>query len=542
MDIKLLRDIIDGLFTKRSSLMTLWQEIAENFYPERADFTVRRAIGDSFAGNLMTSYPVLTRRDLGDQFGTMLRPTNKEWMEMVASNRSVDNDSTKWLQWATGIQRRAQTDRVSQFSRAMKEADHDIATFGAAVISCRLNKNRNALLYRTYHLRDTVWIEDENGTICLIARKWNPYAKDLQRIFGSKNHTSLTDRASKAPLDEVNCYHIIVDAEMYDSNAGGKPFFSIYYDITHNHLIEEVAQWNKEYAIPRWQTVSGSQYPFSPATITALPDARLIQTMTATLLDAGENAVRPPLIATKDAVKSDVGLYSGGITWVDQDYDERLGEALRPVELGIQGIPLGVDMMRDSRQLLMQAFYLNKLTLPERAPDMTAYEVGQRVQEYIRGALPIFEPMEQECNGQVSELTFDLLMRGGAFGSMNNLPDGLKGAEISFRFMSPLHDAIEAQKGHLFLESGQLISAAMQLDQSSGAIINAKDALRDVLDGIKVPATWLNSKEEVKQSVEALKQAQAMQQKLAMAQQGGEAAANITQAKKNAAEANAIAA
>jgi hypothetical protein len=34
---------------------------------------------------------------------------------------------------------------------------------------------------------------------------------------------------------------------------------------------------------------------------------------------------------------------------------------------------------------------------------MTAYEVGQRVQEYIRNALPIFEPMEMEYNAALCD-------------------------------------------------------------------------------------------------------------------------------------------
>jgi len=51
-------------------------------------------------------------------------------------------------------------------------------------------------------------------------------------------------------------------------------------------------------------------------------------------------------------------------------------------------------MAQASRQGMLQAFYLNKLNLPQRAPEMTAYEVDHRIQEYIRGALPIFEPMK----------------------------------------------------------------------------------------------------------------------------------------------------
>jgi len=148
MDIKLLRQTVDDLFSKRTSLVMLWQELAENFYPERADFTFRRELGESYAGNLTTSYPILTRRELGDQIGAMLRPTSKEWAHMVATNRKEDNEAKKWLQWANGIQKRAMNDRVTQFSRASKEADHDFATFGADATQVRLNKNGQGIRRR----------------------------------------------------------------------------------------------------------------------------------------------------------------------------------------------------------------------------------------------------------------------------------------------------------------------------------------------------------------------------------------------------------
>ena len=172
MNIKQLRATVDDLFTKRTSLMTRWQEIAENFYPERADFTLRRTIGNNFAENLMTSYPIQCRRDLGDQIGIMLRQTSKEWFHMSPSDKNRENNESKrWLEYATGTQRRAMYDRVTRFTRAVKEADHDYAAFGQAVISVRLNKNNDALLYRCWHLRDVVWMENSEGDIGLIGRK-----------------------------------------------------------------------------------------------------------------------------------------------------------------------------------------------------------------------------------------------------------------------------------------------------------------------------------------------------------------------------------
>src|SRR5262249_42648931 len=149
--------------------------IAENFYPERADFTYQRYLGMDFAAGLMTSYPLLCRRDLGDQLGTMLRPTAKEWAHIVpVDTRLEDNDTKRWLEWASGLMRRAMYDPDSLFTKATKQADHDFATFGQAVMSVRLNRSLDTLLYNTWHLRDVAWFENAEGKIGGVFRKWKP--------------------------------------------------------------------------------------------------------------------------------------------------------------------------------------------------------------------------------------------------------------------------------------------------------------------------------------------------------------------------------
>ena len=259
--------------------------------------------------------------------------------------------------------------------------------------------------------------------------------------------------------------------------------------------------------------------------------------MSFTLLEAGEKATSPPVIATQDAVRSDVALYAGGITWVDNEYDERLGEAIRPIMNDSKGLPFGRDMLADGRQMLMQAFFLNKLSLPQRSPEMTAYEVGQRVQEYIRNALPLFEPMEIESNGQVCDETFDLLRRNGAFGSPADMPKSLQGADIGFGFVSPLHDAIEQIKGQKFLEAKSLIAEAVAMDQTAAALVDVKIALRDTLAGIGTPAMWVRSEVEV-EDIEAQQQAAAQaQQTLAAMQQGADVAGTMATAQKDRAQA-----
>lgn len=529
MNAKELSELGSNLFGKKSPLDSLHQEIADNFYPERANFRTSRSLGEDFAANLYTSYPVLARRDLGNQFGVMLRPTAKQWFHTV--RRYVEDEDTetkKWLEAFEETQRRAMYDPISQFTRATKEADHDFAAFGQTAMSIEINHNSKSgshLLYRCWHLKDMCWQEDEVGKVETKFRRWKPTVHMLVRTF--KNvHNMITKLHEKDPFAEHEVLHMVVPAELYDKPTK-QPYWGIWYDPAHDHVMEETPLWTGHYIIPRWQTVSGSQYSYSPATVAALPDARLIQAMTFTLLEASEKATSPPLIATQNAVRSDISTYAGGITWVDSEYDERLGDALRPITQDFRGMQYGVAHNADIRGMIREAFFLNKLSMPQRAPEMTAYEVGQRVQEYIRNALPIFEPMEAEYNAVLCENTFELLWRNGAFGDPRSWPKSLHGAEVDFRFESPLHDAIEQEKGHKILEAKALLADAIALDPTAAALIDVKVALRDALEGIQTPAKWMRSPEEVEKIERAQAEAQQQQQMLASMEQSSNIAKNL---------------
>nr|VUD29884.1 Bacteriophage head to tail connecting protein [Raoultella sp. NCTC 9187] len=100
-------------------------------------------------------------------------------------------------------------------------------------------------------------------------------------------------------------------------------------------------------------------------------------------------------------------------------------------------LPAGLNIRDDVRVMISQAFYLDKLTLPS-SREMTAYETAQRVQEYIRQALPIFAPIEYEYSGDLCEITFSLLMRGEHSDSPHDIPESLRGQDVQFTFESPL--------------------------------------------------------------------------------------------------------
>jgi hypothetical protein len=309
-----------------------------------------------------------------------------------------------------------------------------------------------------------------------------------------------------------------------------QPYVSCWIDLDHDaHEMECVGSWTKVYIVPRWQTVSGSQYAHSPATIAALPDGRLIQAMQRVILEAGEKAVDPPMIAVREAVRSDLAVFAGGVTWVDAAYDERLGEVLRPLSQDHRGHTLGLEMLQDLRRQVADAFYLSKITLPPQGgPDMTAYEVGQRIQEFYRNALPLFEPMELDYNGQLCEQSLELMSRADSR-IMASAPQSLVGARVQFVFESPLREAADKVKVGQFMEANQILATALQYDPSLRHIVDGRKATRDTLEAV-APAEWFRSDREIDIAMRAEEEAAQAQQMLAAMQQGADVAKTIGEA------------
>ena len=539
------------LFTDRTGIESFWQAAAENFYPEVATFTGGGGLTGDFGNNLTTSYPQIVRRTLGDTLSALLRPVQLDtsvlgiWFAIRSSRETIkDIQAQRWLEFATKIQRKAMYDRKARFVRATKEGDHFFATFGQCVLSIELNRNRDTLLYRNWHIKDVVWCENAEGEIDHVQRKWKPTASQLASHFPGRVSPKVTERLKDSPYETVECRHVVISSETYNERIQGKkaraPWISLWIDVDNKHVMEEAPVRNRIYIIPRWVTVPGSQYAVSPAVTIGLPDARLLQSMTLTMLEASEKYANPPMLATEEVVRSDLQYMAGGTTWVDREYDERTGEAVRPLYMPNAGQGLNAAFEQGNRieQALAKAFFLDSLSLPPAtvSKEMTRYEVEQRVSEWLRRAMPIFEPMEFEYNAAICEETFDLLMNNGAFGSIQDIPQSLRGSDIQFKFESPLHEGAERRKGMRFMEATEALLHASQLDQTVRHMLDVRDSMREVMSSM-VPANWQNDDAEMDRRIQAEQQQQATMQALAAGTGAAEIADKLGSAVKNVAQA-----
>lgn len=485
-------------FEKHVRVMTLWQTLAEHFYPERTDFTQVHNVGEELGIGLADSQPTLIRRDLGNSIESVTR--DGKWFKMGIDG-DPDHMGKMWLEYATDRQFKLMNQRITNFRRATKQGDHDYVTFGQNVISVQLNKTATNVIYRNWHLRDCAWWDNDEDAVDGLVRRWEPHLYELETFFGREAlHPDVQKKLddSQRKFDKCNIRHFDIPFTMYDKD-GFQRFdrVSVYLDIDNEHLIQETGANHRTYVVPRFQTIAGSPYAYSPATVVGLPDARTLQAMTHTLLEAGERHARPPIIATEKVIRGDANFFSDGITYVSEEYDERLGAAVRPLQQDIKGFPYGLDMRNGIVEVLQAAFYVDKIDLPDRGGEMTAYEFSERMKQYRRQNLPLFTPIEHEYNGQLCEATFDILMSNGLFGSHQDIPESLKKREVVFKFESPLTAQEQEKKATMFGQVSQLLREASEFDQAVSANINFDESLRDAVEGTGAPMKWLNQVEDV---------------------------------------------
>lgn len=497
--------VADGLFSKAQGWMSLAQEVCDNFYPERADYTAALNMGDDFAGDLMDSYPVMARAQLGDAIESMLR--QGQWFEVGTGDEDRDKKgpNARGLQRLTMQLRSTVIDHRSQFQVATKECDHDWVTVGNPVMTVEMSQNRTHLIYKAHHPRDVVWMQNADRVRDTYYRKLTHSARTLVSLVDSGAwegtlHPDIRSMAKKDPEHQVNLYHCLSPMDnTYGSDAkrkrdlGGKKYLSAYYDADHQMTLRERGAPVMNYLAPRYRTLAQSPRGFSPVATQTLPNGRMAQSLAGLVLEQAEKAIDPPMIGAGEVFTRDINLYSGGFTYVDLAAGQSLGDAMTVVDTA-KNMPLGLEMMRDLRAMIAEGFLLNKLMLPNTR-EMTAYEASVRTDEFRRAALPFFNPIDAEYHSPLLAITLEMMLANRLI-DIAEIPRELMGQEISFRFQSPLKEADGQKRVQAYQQSMQLIAAATQVDQQIARIFEVREATMDAVRGTGAPATWIKDEKE----------------------------------------------
>jgi hypothetical protein len=529
------KEAADRAFKRRAVFDPLFQAQAEIFYPERADFTMQYSDANERYDGLITSEPMMMRRDMAHNLGAMVRPRGKDWFKASAYPDSVmeDDDAKIWCEEATKTMRNIIYSPAANFTAAMAQSDHDYVTFGNAVIAHPYNSDQTGIIFSCLHLRDCAWSKNADGKTDMMHNKMKLSLRQIVHLFGlhtlPKEWKDEWDKGHKDVKKELLRCVVPMDESDYDDKKERRlrdaQFSSMYVacDVKDYATLASREFMSFPFTVREWMSVSGEDYARSPCTSVALADARTLNIAEEALLTGIELKVRPAQYVRKNLLEGNLSQQAGSITYVSEDFDERMGAPIKNIESGDPRY--GLEFTERAAERMGRAFFQNLLKLPEG--DMTAFEVSERIEMYTREAAPIFEPMEAE-NANIMDSVFVRAMAKGAFGdvmpdgAIDGLPEALQGADIRFEFETPLSDALKKLKANQFDQVLGRATALLQTEHPDA--ISALDnidwdpAFREAMDGM-APVKWQKKREDVaairQQRAEAAdaakKEAQAME-------------------------------
>jgi hypothetical protein len=539
-------DLGNRLYRTKLPFDGLCQELAWQFAPDLADFTRKIVLGEEWNDHVMDSYPIQASRDLSNSLSAMLRPKDRPWFKCTTLDDEMDADeeNARFLEYLTKTIRSNLYNPRAKFVRATKEADRFYVNFGQAIIQIDEDHSRTHLIFRNRHLRDACWLENRLGDVDHLHIKEPMTARQMIRQYRAqwdKIHQSVKKAADEEPNKEFDVRLVCMPRDEYDysptmdprklrgmvkARKVRTPFVLIHIDATNNLILKEEGRVAFPFVVPRWHRFANFQYAFSPATMPGLSDARMSQMLAQILMEAGEKAVNPPLLARENVIR-EANLQAGAISWADIEYDEKLTDAMTPLSTVTGHMATGFEMRKHVHEMIGKSFFLDKLTLPEAGSQMTATEVQRRLEEHVRNLLPLFEPMEVEYNTKLLDTVFTYLRSMQKF-DWAQMPKSMIGADIAWSFESPIQQAqlrlmVEQAKATWEVEA---IAMKFGAEPQTNTSLVARDAVR----GVGGPATWRLSPEEMQAIAAQKQQAQTMQGLMQMVGGGAEVAGKVGEA------------
>lgn len=498
-----------------------WQDIADLVLPNR-DFTRdknspgstrRQYIFDSTA-------PTSADRLAGSLGGLLINPALVWFMLRTADDEINEKDRVRaWLQEVSfRLLWLFNTPRFG-FYTSMHEALLDLVTFGTSVI--RNENSSSTLSYESMPLGCNFIDEDNEGRVDTLYREFEFNAMQAAQEFGLSNLPDGIQRKHQdGKFDEKFTFVQAVmprrERDVMKVTGRNKAYASIVVAISEKKLVHEGGFNEFPFIVSRWSKMVGEKYGRSPA-MSTLPEIKMVNAMSRTLIVAAEKQADPPLMVPDDGFLSPFSTIPGGLNY----YRAGTKELARPLDNNAR-VDIGHEMIEQRRETIRRAFYLDMFELPI-IDRMTATEVQQRQREKQQTLNPVLSRLHAELLTPIINRAFNALIKANA---VPPVPQELAGRDLTVEFQSPLALAQRASESAGFTQWLALMAPLLETDPLALSNIDNDEVAHWAKGMFNVPQRIFRSRQEVNEAREAHRQQQEAQQQIAMAEQGSVALKN----------------
>lgn len=511
----------EKMATDRAVFDAHWREIAQRVLPRSDLFRINRQPGDKHTEYVFDATASLALDRFAAAMESMLTPRTQQWHKLKTSHPQLAEDQqvAEYLDAVTECLFAVRYSPRANFASQANEAYMSLGAFGTGgvfidEVAAEWGRNVPGIRYRSVHLSEMYIAEDHQGRVDTVHRRFPMTARQASQRFKPETLSErVRSAADKHPEQQFDFVHAVGPRDDMDGSRKdyrGRPLYSLYVSIDGRQVVEENGYYTMPYAIGRYVTSPRETYGRSPA-MTVLPDIKMLNEMSKTIIRAAHKIVDPPLLLQEDGALGAFDLRPGAMNF--GGVDEQGRQLVHALQTGAR-VDIGLDMLEQRRKVINNAFLVTLFQILVEQPQMTATEAMLRAQE--KGALlaPTMGRQQSEFLGPLIEREIDILARAGILPPM---PPQLvqAGGLVEVEYCSPLSRAQRAQDGVAIMQTLEAMAPMAQIDPSVMMIFDPEAVARELSDINGVPAKVLRSREEVK----AMKQAaQAQQQAAALLQ------------------------
>jgi hypothetical protein len=501
-----------------------WQEIADYFLPRKANITEKHTAGDKRHDQIFDGTATHALELLSASLNGMLTNTISPWFVLKFRNAmAADNDAAnEWLESCAKIMQ--QVFSRSNFQQEIFELYHELLAFGTSAMFIS-DDVQDDLRFKTLHISEIYITENDKGMVDSLTRRFHLKNKNISLMYpDAVLPRAIIKDIEDNPYDDAVIIHSVYpnDTPMGYDNNKNMDWVSCHVHEKTGTLLRESGFKEFPYVVPRYLKSSSNEiYGRSPA-MNALPDTKMLNTMSKTTIKAAQKQIDPPLMVPDDGFILPIRTVPGGLNF----YRSGTRERIEPLNIGSNN-PLGLQMEEQRRKAIRENFFVDQL-MTAQGQNMTATEVMQRTEEKMRLLGPVLGRLQSELLQPLITRSFNLLLKNN---KLPPIPEELGDQDVEIEYVSPLAKAQKSQELSSVMR-GIEIFGSMQNIAPVFDYIDIDGLVSHIQEVLGLPAKIMRSKAEVQQRQQQKQQQEMEQMQLQQAQQVAESAGKVAPALK----------
>ena len=512
-----------------------WREVAERVRPQQNFFQmIQRPDGDKRNEKIFDATAPLGLSKFTAAVISMAMPATQTYHKLQLPDDRLAS-STNVRRYLDQVNEKLFKVRYSpraNWQSQTGEVIMDVGAFGTGILFID-DVLGIGIRYKALPLAQCFIAEDAHGRVDTLHRRFQMTAHQAASKWGKDKLPPMMQKAMETEPQRkfwfLHCVKPNPDKKPGRRNYEGMDFWSCYISIEEGRqIIDEGGFRTFPFAVPRYETSPNEFYGRSPA-MQVLPDIKMLNEMSKTIIRAAHMVVAPPIMLSDDGALQGFNLRPNALNYGAID-DQGRPRAM-PFETRAR-VDIGLDMMNQRREAINDAFFVTLFRILVEEPQITATEAMLRAQEKGQLLAPTMGRIQAEMLGPVIEREIDILAHAGELPPM---PDELaefyqSGGEHHIEYQSPLNQAQQSGAGVAIMNTIQAIAPLAQVDPSVMSRYNLDKAAERIGRINGVPEDIIRSDEEVAAINQKSAQAAQAQQLLAAAPVAAGAAKDFAQA------------